>query len=196
MYQLLESVEVSKFQVSADQASGNLQQKLSSALSQAGIDTSQEIDLQLDSSGNVVVSNNNSQAQQIENTINNNPNLKKAVTDYLEFMQAIAPTSRTAAVPRPAPVRSLDNCFLRPAAARRARSLWPSRETISPHRPWTATTTRSFSRRPALNPLDSGCLPVQSSFSYNGGSLNTSFEWFRVLFCPRGTAIGGVGSIR
>ncbi len=92
LYQLLESVEVSKFQVSADQASGNLQQKLSSALSQAGIDTSQEIDLQLDSSGNVVVSNNNSQAQQIENTINNNPNLKKAVTDYLEFMQAIAPT--------------------------------------------------------------------------------------------------------
>ena len=84
--------KVSKFQVSADQASGNLQQKLSSALSQAGIDTSQEIDLQLDSSGNVVVSNNNSQAQQIENTINNNPNLKKAVTDYLEFMQAIAPT--------------------------------------------------------------------------------------------------------
>ena len=91
-YQLLESVEVGKFQISADEASGNVQQKLISALAQAGIDTSQEIDLQVDSSGNVVVSNDNSQAQQIENTINDNPDLKKSVTDYLEFMQAIAPT--------------------------------------------------------------------------------------------------------
>ena len=39
-----------------------------------------------------MVSNNNSQATQIESVINNNPALKKAVTQYLQFMQAIAPS--------------------------------------------------------------------------------------------------------
>ena len=40
----------------------------------------------------MVVSNNNSQSQQIEDTINNNPTLKAAVTEYVRFMQSIAPT--------------------------------------------------------------------------------------------------------
>jgi hypothetical protein len=92
LFQLLESAAQTSVQNSADTASSSIQKNLDTALSQAGIDTSQEIDLQLDSNGNVVVSNNNSQAQQIENTINNNPTLKKAVTQYLEFMQAIAPS--------------------------------------------------------------------------------------------------------
>ena len=92
LFQLLESVAESQVQTSADKASASVQQKLSTALSQAGVDTSKEIDLQLGSNGDVTVSNDNSQAQQIESTINNNPDLKKAVTQYLQFMQAIAPT--------------------------------------------------------------------------------------------------------
>ncbi len=92
LFQLLESSAEASVQTSADTASSSIQQQLATALSQAGIDTSQEIDLQVDSNGDVVVSNNNPQAQQIENTINNNPALKKAVTQYLQFMQAIAPS--------------------------------------------------------------------------------------------------------
>ena len=92
LYQLLESSAQASIQTSANNASASVQEKLSTALSQSGIDTSQEIDLQVDSNGNVVVSNNNSQAQQIENTINNNPDLKKAVTQYVRFMQAIGPS--------------------------------------------------------------------------------------------------------
>ena len=90
--QLLASSMLGIFQTSADDASGAVQKQLSAALAQNGIDTSQEIDLQVDSSGNVVVSNNNSQSQQIEDTINNNPALKAAVTEYVRFMQSIAPT--------------------------------------------------------------------------------------------------------
>ena len=92
LYQLLSSQEAASIQTTIDKAGASVQQKLSSALSANGIDTSQEIDLQLDSNGNVVVSNDNPQKQQIEDTINNNPDLKKAVTQYLQFMQAMAPS--------------------------------------------------------------------------------------------------------
>jgi hypothetical protein len=92
LFELLESVAMSSVQTAADKAGASVEKQLSTALSQNGIDTSQAIDLQLDSSGNVVVSNNNSQSQQIESAINSNPALKKAVTQYLKFMQAIAPT--------------------------------------------------------------------------------------------------------
>lgn len=91
LYQFLESSALSSFQTSADKASTSIQQRLSTALSQNGIDTSTEIDLQVDSSGKVVVANDNPQKQQIEDAINSNPDLKKAVTQYLQFMQAIAP---------------------------------------------------------------------------------------------------------
>ncbi len=89
--QLLESSMLGIFQTSANDASAAVQKQLSAALAQNGIDTSQKIDLQVDSSGNVVVSNNNSQSQQIEATINDNPALKAAVTEYVQFMQSIAP---------------------------------------------------------------------------------------------------------
>ena len=92
LFQLLSSQEAASVQATVDTAGASVQQKLSSALSANGIDTSQEIDLQLDSNGNVVVSNDNPQSQQIEDTINNNPDLKKAVVQYLQFMQAMAPT--------------------------------------------------------------------------------------------------------
>jgi hypothetical protein len=62
------------------------------ALSQKGIDTSGEIHLQVDSSGNVVVTNGNSQKQQIEDAINSDTELKKAVVEYLRFMQAVVPS--------------------------------------------------------------------------------------------------------
>ena len=90
--QLLESSMLGVFQTSANDAGAAVQKQLSAALAQNGIDTSQEIDLQVDSSGNVVVSNDNSQSRQIEATINNNPALKAAVTEYVQFMQSIAPT--------------------------------------------------------------------------------------------------------
>jgi hypothetical protein len=92
LYQLLEAEALDTLQAPADKASAAIQQKLSTALAQNGIDTSQEIDLQLDSSGKVVVTNDNPQKQQIEDAINNHPDLKKAVTQYLQFMQAIAPS--------------------------------------------------------------------------------------------------------
>ena len=40
----------------------------------------------------VTVTNDNSQKQKIEDTINNNADLKKAVVQYLEFIQAMAPS--------------------------------------------------------------------------------------------------------
>jgi hypothetical protein len=89
--QLLDSSELQSMQTSADEASVSIQQKLRAALARDGIDTSKEIDLQVDSNGNVVVANDNPQKQQIENTINNDADLKKAVTQYLQFMQALAP---------------------------------------------------------------------------------------------------------
>jgi hypothetical protein len=92
LYQLLSSLEQTSIQASVDKAGTGVQQKLSQALSAAGVDTSQQIDLQVGSDGNVVVSNDNPQKQQIEDTINNNPTLKKAVTQYVQFMQAMAPS--------------------------------------------------------------------------------------------------------
>jgi len=90
--QLLIGSWLSSMQTAADKAGASIQTQLNAVLSQNGIDTSQEIDLQVDASGKVVVSNDNPQKQQIEDTINNNANLKKAVVQYLKFMQTIAPT--------------------------------------------------------------------------------------------------------
>ncbi|MGD0516009.1 MAG: hypothetical protein ABSA26_00610, partial [Thermoguttaceae bacterium] len=61
-YTLMESLSQRKIQITVDKAGSSVQGKLSEALSAAGIDTTKEIDLQLDSKGNVVVSNNNSDA--------------------------------------------------------------------------------------------------------------------------------------
>ena len=119
--QLLESSMLGIFQTSANDASTAVQKELSAALSKNGIDTSQEIDLQVDSSGNVVVTNNNAQSAQIEDTINSNPDLKAAVTQYLQFMQSIAPTLENGGSIRAIRVRSLGNWFLRSAAVLRAR---------------------------------------------------------------------------
>jgi hypothetical protein len=92
LYQLLSSLELNSVQASVDKAGASVEQKLNKALSASGIDTSQQIDLQVDSDGNVAVTNDNPQKQQIEDTINNNPDLKKAVVQYLNFMHAMAPT--------------------------------------------------------------------------------------------------------
>ena len=91
LYRMLESQAIGTFQGSADKASSAVHKKLDAALAESGIDTSVEIDLQIDSSGKVVVANNNPQKQQIEDAINNNRELKKAVTEYQRFLQAIAP---------------------------------------------------------------------------------------------------------
>lgn len=96
VYEMLASSALTKIQTSANSASATLQKKLEAALSANGVDTSEEIDLQVDSSGNAVVSNDNSQAQTIEDTINGNADLKKAVAQYTRFMQAIVPTLETA----------------------------------------------------------------------------------------------------
>jgi len=92
LYQLLGSYEQSGVQNSVNKSSQNVQKQLSEAFSQNGIDTSKEIDLQLDSKGNVTVSNDNSQKKVIEDLIKNNADLKKEVVQYLHFMQAVAPT--------------------------------------------------------------------------------------------------------
>jgi len=90
--QLLETASVASVQTSVNALSSSMQKKISSVLTEAGIDTSQKIQLQVDSSGNVVVSNDNAQAQEIEAAINNDPDLKKAVVEYVDFMKSMAPT--------------------------------------------------------------------------------------------------------
>jgi hypothetical protein len=92
LYELLQSTSLNSIQTSVDQASASIREKLQTALAEAGIDTSSEIDLQVDSSGNVVVTNDNSQSRQIEDAINNDADLKKAVVEYLQFMQTVAPS--------------------------------------------------------------------------------------------------------
>jgi hypothetical protein len=90
LFQLLASSETNSLQTAEEKAGENVYQKLGDALSADGIDTSQEVDLQVDADGNVIVANNNPQKQQIEDLINGNPELKKLVAQYLEFMQAMA----------------------------------------------------------------------------------------------------------
>jgi hypothetical protein len=92
LFDLLEEISFNRIQNSVDTVGNSIQTKLETAFEAAGIDTSSEIDLQLDSDGNVAVSNDNSEAQKIEDAINNDPSLKKAVTEYLQFVQTIAPT--------------------------------------------------------------------------------------------------------
>jgi hypothetical protein len=89
---LLEEASVASVQTSVNTLSSSMQKKISVALKEAGIDTSQKIQLQVDSSGNVVVSNDNAQAEEIEAAINNAPDLKKAVVEYVDFMKSMAPT--------------------------------------------------------------------------------------------------------
>lgn len=79
-------------QTLANTATSMIAQKLTEILAQSGIDTSKEIDLEVDAKGNVVVSNDNPQKQQIENAINSDPTLKEAVTQYLDFLATAAPT--------------------------------------------------------------------------------------------------------
>jgi hypothetical protein len=90
LFQLLEAAALGSVQTSANKASESLQHKLDAALAQNGIDTTNEIDLQVDSDGNVVVTNDHPQKQQIEGAINNDPDLKRAVSQYVKLMQAIA----------------------------------------------------------------------------------------------------------
>jgi hypothetical protein len=88
---MLEAASLASTQTAVNKLSASIQKKITSALTKAGIDTSQEIDLQVASSGNVVVTNDNAQSQQIEDAINNVPELKAAVVEYLDFMKSMAP---------------------------------------------------------------------------------------------------------
>lgn len=95
LYQLLESASLGRTEKSADAAGISVYQKIDTALSKANIDTSKAIDLQLDSSGNVVVTGDNPRKQEIQNLIQNDPDLKKAVVEYLTYMQSIASELQT-----------------------------------------------------------------------------------------------------
>jgi hypothetical protein len=55
---------------------------LSKLFKENGIDTSQEIDLQVDSTGQVIVANDNPQKAQIEQLFKDNPNLRD---EYIKF---------------------------------------------------------------------------------------------------------------
>ncbi len=89
---LLASAATTSLQTSVNKLSRSIQEKISSALAEAGIDTSKEIDLQVDSEGNLVVTNDNAQADEIEAVLNGDSELKSNVLQYLNFMEAMAPT--------------------------------------------------------------------------------------------------------
>jgi hypothetical protein len=90
--QLLTSASTSNVQTSVNQLSSSIQEKINKALTEAGIDTSEEIELQVDAEGNLVVTNDNAQADEIEAVLNGDSALKSDVVEYLNFMEAMAPT--------------------------------------------------------------------------------------------------------
>jgi hypothetical protein len=90
LFQLLASSEANSLQTAENKAGENVAQKLRDAFTAGGVDTSQEVDLQVDGDGNVIVANKNPQKQQIEDLINGDPELKKLVSQYLEFMKTMA----------------------------------------------------------------------------------------------------------
>jgi len=90
--QLLTSAGTASMQTTVNSLSVFLQEKISAALTEAGIDTSAAIELQVDAQGNIVVANDNAQADAIETALNGDSELKNALVQYLNFMEAMAPT--------------------------------------------------------------------------------------------------------
>ena len=88
---LMDATMQSSIQDSSNQLSDSIAEKVNTALTDAGIDTSEQIDLQVDADGNIVVTNDHSQADAIEEAINNDASLKASLTEYLDFMRTMAP---------------------------------------------------------------------------------------------------------
>jgi hypothetical protein len=82
-------------QSAADQLLSSIQSELSKLFKDNGIDTSKEIDLQVDSNGQVIVANDNPQKAQIEKLFKDDPSLRNA---YVQFTA----TSELAAAAREA----------------------------------------------------------------------------------------------
>ncbi len=88
---------IEQAQSTIDESLTTIQSKLKSAFQSAGIDTSEEIDLQIDSDGNVVVSNDNPQKAKIEKLFANNSDLKNAFAEYVGYSQIAESTIQNAA---------------------------------------------------------------------------------------------------
>jgi hypothetical protein len=86
---LTSSDTLKSLQLSADAALVSLKKDIAAAFEANGIDTTQEIDLAINSNGDVVVTNDNPQKARIEQLFKSDPDLKKA-------FEAWAQTSQTA----------------------------------------------------------------------------------------------------
>lgn len=89
---LLSSSSDSSTQQLANETTAKIFEKLRDALEAKGIDLSEQIDLQLDANGQVVVTSDHPQKAEIEAAINGDSGLKQAVTEYLGFMKTVAPS--------------------------------------------------------------------------------------------------------
>jgi hypothetical protein len=84
-------------QSTADQLRSSIQSELSKLFKDNGIDTSKEIDLQVDANGQVIVANDNPQKAQIEQLFKDDPKLRDAYVQFTAASELAAAAQETSA---------------------------------------------------------------------------------------------------